>query len=371
MSIVFVRSSTIFDDSRATKELFALLEQGYCVTVLGWDRTGRAVENCNSIFAKYLGRIAFRFCEIDPGRTTIAKMIGRVKWNLWILKCLKKEKKIDVIHACDYDTGAIIRRYSKKNKIKYVYDIYDYYVDAHSVPSIAKKIIEADEIKTINNAALTIICTEERREQIVKAQPQRTVVICNSPEVTEKDIVNNIDEVYDYAYCGSLYNGRLINEILEEYYNNSSLKFAFAGYGEYAQKAKTIATKYPNFAYFGSIPYAQVLEVEKKAKVISAIYDPAIRNHAYCAPNKFYEALALGKPLIVCRGTGIDKVVEKEKIGICIDYNVGSFFKALRYLLDNKQLREEYGNNGRKLYDESFQWKIMKDRLTAEYSLLM
>ena len=34
---------------------------------------------------------------------------------------------------------------------------------------------------------------------------------------------------------------------------------------------------------------------------MTAIYDPNISNHYYAAPNKFYEALMLGKPLIMVK----------------------------------------------------------------------
>ncbi|HHU72431.1 MAG TPA: hypothetical protein GXZ21_10445, partial [Clostridiales bacterium] len=40
--IAYIRSSNIYDDSRATKEITALLDEGYKVVVLGWNRDGKA-----------------------------------------------------------------------------------------------------------------------------------------------------------------------------------------------------------------------------------------------------------------------------------------------------------------------------------------
>ena len=37
MQILYIRTSNIYDDSRATKEIFALAEKGHKVHVLGWD----------------------------------------------------------------------------------------------------------------------------------------------------------------------------------------------------------------------------------------------------------------------------------------------------------------------------------------------
>lgn len=135
MKIVYTRSSTIYDDSRATKEINALLEAGYHVVVLGWDRTGNAKSLCNELFDIKKRSITFKFFDGKVGNNFISKLISRVKWGKWLKRALRYESEISVIHACDYDTGATIRRFAIKHKIKYVYDIFDYYVDAHSVPN--------------------------------------------------------------------------------------------------------------------------------------------------------------------------------------------------------------------------------------------
>lgn len=368
MIVAFTRSSTIFDDSRASKELFAFLEAGYKVIVFGWDRSGKAVVECTELFKEYKDSIRFKFYSGSTGESKISKIVSRMKWNKWLKSQLASLKHIDIIHACDYDTGCAVRKIANRMKIKYVYDIYDYYVDAHPVPAALKNIIENDETRIINDATATIICTEERKAQIKKASPQKLIVIHNSPEVEE---LTSCNIQYDYVYCGSLYGGRLIEEILSNYPDNCNLKFVFAGYGEYKGIAAELCSKYENFQYLGAIPYSEVIEAEKKSKVISAIYEPSKRNHQLCAPNKFYEALALGKPVIVCRGTGIDSVVKKYKIGLVIEYTADSFYSALETLLKNEDLCMEMGKRGRKLYDEKFKWSIMKNRLLETYCSIL
>lgn len=367
MKVAFTRSSTIYDESRATKEIFAFLEQGYDVVVFGWDRKGDAKRQCESLFKSYSSHITFNFYKGNIGNGAVQKIASRLKWNQWLSKELSKSNNINVIHACDYDTGGAVRRVAKKRGKLYVYDIYDYYVDAHPVPTFLKNAIEKDEIRTINDAIATIICTEERKAQINKAKPQKMVVIHNSPDV-EKPLSK--EEEYDYAYCGALFDGRLVKEILDAYSNHTNFKFIVAGSGTYADLAKSMDKEYVNLTYKGAIPYSEVLEIETRSKVISAVYEPTIRNHQLCAPNKFYEALALGKPLIVCRGTGIDKVVEENEIGLVIDYNAEEFYYALKRLCDDSNLRLEMGIRARSLYEKRFRWTIMKERLIEIYRAL-
>lgn len=367
MHIVFARSSTLFDDSRATKEILALLEAGYNVTVLGWDRSGYALEKCVELFSNYNDQISLKMFSGTVGSGFIQKIVSRIAWNRWLKKEIINIPIIDVLHACDYDTGVAVRKIATSKKIKFVYDIYDYYIDAHPVPAVLKRVIENGENRIINDSEVTIICTEERRLQISKAHPKKVVVIYNSPDVDDFD---ECEEKYDYVYCGSLYDGRLINELLDEFHQYHHFKLIFAGYGVYEEKAIELAREYDTFDYLGSIPYSEVLNIEKESKVISAIYNPTLRNHQLCAPNKFYEALALGKPVIVCGGTGIDKIVLAENIGCVINYDVSEFYKALDYLTTHVEIRKEMGQRARKIYESEYRWSLMKKKLISEYELL-
>ena len=366
MKIAYLRSTSIFDDSRATKEITAFLDAGYQVLVLGWNRVGDITgEKCKEVFHAYSNNVIFNFYCEPTGESTISKMISRFKRNQWIEKTLMQDGDIDIIHACDFDTAHSAMKVAQKKRIPYVYDIYDYYVDAHRIPRVIRYFVEKKDINIINNSDATIICTEERMEQIRKATPKRVVVIHNSPDISELS-TDNIE--YDYAYCGTLGNKRLIKEIVNDYSKHCDLKFIFAGSGANSSLLRCYDEKYPNFQYLGSVSYKTVLEIESKSKIISAIYDPSYRNHKLCAPNKFYEAMGLGKPVIVCRGTGIDKVVEKYGIGMVIDYDSEDFFKAVEHLTTHQKEAGDMGMRAKKLYSEKYEWKKMRALLLQLYS---
>ena len=87
------------------------------------------------------------------------------------------------------------------------------------------------------------------------------------------------------------------------------------------------------------------------------------RNHQLCAPNKFYEALALSKPIIVCKGTGIDNIVQENKIGIVINYSASEFYDAVIWFKNNLEEAIAMGNRGRLLYEENYRWSIMEQKL--------
>ena len=368
MKIVFIRSAGIYEDSRATKELFAFLKKGYEIEVLGWNRDGQAKIKCEEVFSDYRDSIRFHFYNGRTGSKKLEKISCRLQWSRWIKQTLMNISNVSIVHACDFDTASAIFNYCKKQGIPYVYDIYDYYIAAHPVPRVLRRIIEQIDMSAINSSALTIICTEERKKQIEKANPIRTIVIHNSPEV---EYVSEEDLEYDYVYCGAMGRGRLIEEICDGYILHNEYKFAFAGNGINQPYVKQLSKKYDNFVYFGAIPYSEVLKIESKSLIISAIYDPSIENHKLCAPNKFYEALALAKPIIVCRGTGLDVVVNEKQIGFVIDYSADQFYKVIDYAVKHQDECIEMGNRARALYESSYRWSKMEKLLLKSYDEIL
>ena len=366
-TIAYIRATGIYSDSRATKEITDLADSGRRVIVLAWDRDGKGLDECRRLFRN--SNIFFHMYDVHAiegiGIKNIHKLLG---WMKWIKKQLSNITDLKAIHACDLDSGWPAYCYCKRHKIPLVYDIYDYYIDSHSIPRALAGTVESLEIRTINYSSVTIICTEERREQIRKANPQNVVVIHNSPDI-ENMIVTNIE--YDFSYCGGLSNTRLIGPILDLYDNNSDLKICLAGYGENEEKARNLDNQYEKFQYKGTVSYDEVISIESKSKCLSAIYDPSYRNHRLCAPNKFYEAIALGKPIIVCRNTGIDRIVEKHQIGVVINYSASEFYTALRSLINSPELCERMGKNGRSLYEQEYQWDYMRKRLIDAYNTII
>lgn len=365
-TIAYIRATGIYSDSRATKEITDLADSGKQVIVLAWDRDGKGSDECSRIFGN--SNIFFRMYDVRAiegiGIKNIHKLLG---WMSWIKKQLSSISNLKVVHACDLDSGWPAYRYCKRYKIPLVYDIYDYYIDSHGIPKIVTNLVENLEIKTINYSSVTIICTEERREQISKANPKKVVVIHNSPDI---DNIVDSDNKYDFSYCGGLANTRLIGPILDLYNDNSDLRICLAGYGENEVKATELAKRYDTFTYKGTVSYSEVIAIESKSKCLSAIYDPAFRNHRLCAPNKFYEAIALGKPIIVCRGTGIDRIVEKYNIGIVINFDATEFYNAIRSLVGAPDISQKMGENGRKLYEKEYRWEYMRKRLIEAYNTI-
>lgn len=373
-NVVFLRSTSIKNDSRVTKEVECLKRNGYKVTIFGWDRDGfLGEENTLELNELSIPIIAFRKkAKYGAGIKSLFKLLQFQVWLIYNL--IKIRKSIDIIHACDLDTALPAKFISKIFKKKMVYDIFDYYIDSHHVPKIIESKIENMEIKVINNADITIICTEQRKEQIKKANPKKCIVIYNTPKIDEEKIKQKIiktsNEKFKIVYVGILQNNRLLKEIGEEIKKHENIELHIGGFGKLEEYFLDLSEKYNNIFYYGKMKYEDVLRLEKDADVLFATYNPEVQNHKYSAPNKLYEAMALGKPIIVCKNTGIDKIVDNNNIGFTIDYDAKEFINVINRLMCNLNLQEELSKNAKKLYTKKYEWSQMENKLLEEYEKL-
>lgn len=357
--IILLRSTSIKNDSRIQKEAKAFLESNEYVKMIGWDRKQEFEKN--EIFDGI--DIEF-FRKKSVYGSGIKNLFNIFLFQIFIFfKLYKYRKKYNKVFSCDLDTGITARVFSKLFKKKFIYDIYDYYVDCHKIPSKLKNIIEKQEIKNINSADVTIICTEERKKQIIKAKPKKLIVVHNSPELPNFDECKKYklkvkNEKLKICYVGILQEDRLLIEILDVIKNNEKYELHIGGFGKYEQKIADYSKKYSNIFFYGSMNYYDVLRLEKECDILFATYNPKIENHKFSAPNKLYEAMALGKPIIVCKNTGIDKLVDKNKLGIVINYDSNEFLKAIKLLEKNKDYE-----SSKLLYNNKYSWNVMKEKL--------
>lgn len=368
-TIVLIRTTDFASDSRAKKTAVCLAKGGYKVIIFAWDRDLSKAPIEIFKFQK-TEIIIYYFQRKCPNGSGLRSFSSLIKFMLWLKRKIKElHKEIYAIHSCDLDTGIVCKYNAKKYKIPLIYDIYDYYIDSHnSIPKILSSIIERLEISIINYADVTIVCNEARINQIKKSRPKSIIVIHNTPDISFLETVKKENiRFFNICYFGVLNDGRLIEEITSNFPYNDKLTLDIGGIGPLANKIEELSKTNKNIKWWGKVPYETVLNVQKNCNLLFATYIPTNPNHRYSAPNKVYEAMALGIPVIVCNGTGIDELVNSEGIGLSIDYDVNRFFDAVNFLKNNSKACEEMGEKGKLAYNNKYSWSLMEKKLLELY----
>lgn len=361
--LVLLRASHVNPDPRVARAVSVAEAAGLDTTVLAWnrDRDARPAPTVSHSPVVRFGRSAAH------GRG-LANLAGLVLFQLFLVReVVARRRGLVAIHACDLSTGATGLLLARVLRIPLIYDIYDYYVDSFPVPGPARSLVRRVETWVINRADTTILPTSSRREQIRPAQPRQLVIVENSPDIGEFQLDESMAPT-DLAYVGILAHHRLLREVVHYVAATPDVSLRIAGFGPLDEEIRSIAESCPNIDFRGRVDSAEALAIMASARVLFATYEPSVPNHRYSAPNKFSEALALGKPLIVCRGTGMDVEVEQVGVGVAIDYDGDAFGKALTTILRDDELLEHCRERGPLLYRDEHSWPVSASRLHAIYA---
>lgn len=365
-------------DSRPQKEIKTLIEHGFDVFCVAWGRTKTApieIKKPLDAHRNYVG--AFIYEESVYGGGFLKNIFPLLKFQIRLYLFLKKARdQYDVIHACNFQTAYVAEKIAHRYGKKLVYDIFDYYVDSHIFRGplkLLRGIVESMDICVINSADAVIICSEKRRAQIRKASPKLIEIIHNTPPKVEincfrDQIQLDTQGLIRVGYVGLLNAERPIVKLAELISEIEGIELHCAGYGPDAQTIAALSVNFPNIFFYGQLSYEQTLSLESKCDILPALYDPEISNHYYAAPNKFCEALMLGKPLIMIRNTGMDEYVSMYDIGeIAQSANKQDIKVALLKLIDRKEKWATMSVTMQRLYDREFSWTEMERRLFDVY----
>ena len=84
--------------------------------------------------------------------------------------------------------------------------------------------------------------------------------------------------------------------------------------------------------YYGKVEYQQGLNIMYNSDIIDAMYSKILPNHVYAAPNKYYEAMFLGKAIFTTDGTFVGNKVIKNGIGYVSGETEDDILKAINSL---------------------------------------
>jgi len=369
--ILICRSNPVAPDPRVEKEAKALVHAGYSVDILAWDRTAiQPMVEKRSGFTIYRIPICARYAA------GILNLPHLLRWQIaltgWLIQ---HARNYTIIHACDFDTILPVLRIGRLFNKVIVYDIFDFYADhLRRTPNWIKNWIRHQDLRAIDQADAVILCDDIRLEQISGSKPRRLEVIYNSPE-DEKAFLPayqpSPEGLLHISYVGLMHLERMLLEMLEILRHHPQWTLDMAGFGGdepvILEKLHTL----PNVVWHGRVSYRQALELSHRADVLFALYDPMVINNRYASPNKLFEAMMLGKPIIVAEGTNVDRIVKEWGMGLVIPYgDMEALDKALTRLSQDTLLRNRMGKAARRAYETHFDWKIMKQRLIKLYEEL-
>ena len=372
MKVTLVRARAI--DPAVNKVAKTLSEHGYDVKLLVWDRQNTLKgENAE-------GYTVCKFKLKAPyDKWTVAFYLPI--WWIYEFFFLLRDRG-NVIHACDLDTliPAVLARSIKR--IPLCYTIYDFY--SNNLPdgrfqvlrNLIRGLVARVERLGIRFTEVLFLVDESRYEEVRGARINKLVYVYNSPpdylDVKQARKSGGATAEVTVFYAGVINRARGLQFVATAVQDLEGVRLILAGAVHDEAFLKNSVLTSARIQYLGWLPsYEDVIKRTSEADVLFRLSDPGIPKTRYESPNKLFEAMMCGKPIIVSDGSSMADIVRKENCGLVVPYgDVGAIKLAILKLKNNPELREELGRNGRRAYEDRYSWQIMEQRLLDAYRQL-
>ena len=218
-------------------------------------------------------------------------------------------------------------------------------------------------------------------------------VIAATPHIRDLYIKRNIDssDINNYPILGELFKEKLsggkqnevcyiggitsirgIRELVTAMQYTEKVKLNLGGVFSEKSLAADVE-KNPGWRhvnYLGFLERDQVSNVlmESKAGIVTFLPEP---NHIYSQPNKMFEYMSAGLPIVASNFPLWRKIVEGHNCGVCVNpADPKEIASAINYILTHPSHAEEMGRNARKAIVEKYNWAREEVKLFRIYDRL-
>ena len=343
------------------KECVSLARYGYDVSIIIADGQGDEIKDGVKIY--------------DVGPKTGGRLSRMTKT---VSKIHKKAKELDgdVYHFHDPELIPVGLKLKKQGK-KVIYDVHEDY---------GEDILNKEWLpKIIRNPVAKIFDRYEKKaakafDGIVTATPhimtkfkpfnRNTIDINNYPILNTTD-THNFKETLkgkNVNYVGAIGRIRGIIEMVTSLeFTDAKLILAgnFTTPGDYAL-VKSLK-EWTKVDYRGQVVRSEIEKIFAESTAGLVLYHPG-PNHTDSQPNKLFEYMAAGLPVIASNFPLWKEIVEKNSCGICVNpLNSKEIADAINWVLKNPLQAAEMGRNGRKIVLEKYNWEAESKKLIKFY----
>jgi glycosyltransferase involved in cell wall biosynthesis len=338
--IALVLPSTGAFDSRAERLAATLAERGHAVTVLArW-----APELARAEVRGRVRIVRVPVSAVDEGRrgARLVRVIARVRpIRVWLEtrsqgRAIRQvAPEVDVVHAMAFLGLAAARWLGvRRPRPRIVFDARDIYAEARNIarlPRPARWLFRTIERRWARGAA-AIVTTNEAYAEVMRARFGRPIVaVMNAPRQSDHpapesrrfhEALGLPTTAQVVLYHGGLDRDRGIEVLLDAVPDlPADAVVVLMGYGplEPMLRERMTSEKDPRWHLLPAVPPAELLAWVASAAVVAIPIQPTSLNHLLTTPNKLFEALAAGVPVVAADLPGIASIVRETGIGVLCD----------------------------------------------------
>ena len=362
--IVMILTNGFDPDPRVYKEAYYLVNRGFKVTVLCWDRD---INRNNPVKESIDGINVVRYkipSEYGSGKIQI------FAYTKFIIRCKKYlcANDVNYVHCNDLD-GMIAGYISSNHKSKLVFDMHELYEDVGEGHKLKRKILRFVTKLMIKRcvAALyenDIYLNDNYRDIRSKLKPLK-----NYPDSKLIVPMNKLSaEKFRIGYFGGLRTQiPQFTTLFDAVKDMDDVEVMIRGTGPDLKMLQELSRKYTNVTVGGPFDgIKELTDLYANIDIVYAGYRPDSDTREYAEVVKFFECILTGTPIILTDVyTSMAKRIVSSGYGIiCDTLNVEQVKSAIIKLKTERQFWDECSKNEKRdahLYDWNEAVKILDE----------
>ncbi|HAT38334.1 MAG TPA: glycosyl transferase family 1 [Gemmatimonadetes bacterium] len=364
-------SLTSFEnESRILKESSSLIDAGFVdrvrVTALGDGKLNEYVDFDN-------GRSSAWRIELRSRKWPRNLLFQGAKYFEYAARVLSHGRDIQAtvitIHSLALLPLGVVAKWLLKARL--VYDCHELETETFGLTGLRQNLSRIVERLLIGHADLVIVVSESIRRWYADSYGITNIVtVLNCPPYRKPRRTRRLHESLSIPedrkiviYQGGIIKGRGVESLLEAFagHDDGEHVLVCMGYGDLEGMVKDHADRYENIYLQKAVPPDVVLEYTASADYgVSYIDNPSL-NDRYCLPNKLFEYIMAGLPVIVNDAPEQKRLVKQTGIGVVLgELSSDSMSGALGKLasLNNERLEASIGATARE-----YSWENQADVL--------
>ena len=291
------------------------------------------------------------------------------------------KKPLEIIHCHDLwvlPAAVILSLFKHCNLI---YDAHEFYggLEVFNRNKIRKKIWMAFEYLAIPRVDVLITVSEPLADLYQKKYPnlKSVRVIRNLPktEFSDEGLKTSGFPVTKDAvilFQGHFRPGRGLLNLFKAFSEIEDAHLVMIGGGELEEDLKEVVEK-KNLAkrvtFMGYLPTDDLIRITAQADLGIALFEPTSINYAYALPNKFFEYIMAGIPVLASNIKTFEDYIGTYQVGLTVDpSDISAISRKLVDMLSDGEKMRQWRSNARKASKE-LNWELEAKKLIQIYEL--
>jgi glycosyltransferase involved in cell wall biosynthesis len=357
IAIVFGNDGT---DPRIIRTCRTLVKLGHEVHFIGWDRRAEPPRIPNLGGAE---RHVLR-CAMNLSRST---MWAQLRFSWFVARQLAKLRP-DIVCAANEENAVRCLPFRKLLYRRLVCDVIDSQRDVFSARALPVRLGWSAIAELAHIGADTLIATDHTRFQYFGRHQYKTKVIGNFPEDPGDASSANIPTGDIKLYvAGVLTESRGLGQLMSAIDGMNNIRITAAGWPTDKLSSETFVN-HPKVDYQGFVHLEQSLELASRCDAVLGFYAPNCRNNILASPTKLYEAMSVGRPLIINTEAQVSKWVVENSLGYSCNYeDVAGLRRILESLVTLRRNLPQFAKHARQTFRQNYCWERMEDTLVEIY----